>query len=170
MTLSCTHHVAAPAGVATARSPPVLEPRYLAAAAPPPAAREEPPRALPLHQLARDPEPLAEDLPKRLERQEQEPKARPPSAIALGVLAGALDPLRADDPTLPDAIMAAARGKTLEGSYWLCISTSGRVKSVTPVVSIAGADQNVVSTLKTWKFPELPTELCKIQTLSFEVP
>lgn len=85
-------------------------------------------------------------------------------------MAGAVEPVRADDPTLPDEVLAAARGKVLEGTYRMCISMEGSVQSVTPVVSIEGADSCVVDTLKTWQFPKLPMTVCKLQTLRFEIP
>lgn len=91
-------------------------------------------------------------------------------AIPLHVLAGAVEPLHADDPTLPDQVLMASRGKVLEGSYKLCIARDGRVQSVTPVVGIEGVDRCVVETLKTWQFPKLPILLCKLQTLRFEIP
>ena len=90
--------------------------------------------------------------------------------IPLHVMAGAIEPLQADDPTLPTALMTAARGKVLEGAYKMCISADGSVMSVTPVVSIAGADRSIVEALSTWKFPRLPVTICKVQTLSFEIP
>ena len=92
------------------------------------------------------------------------------AAIPLQVLAGAVEPLHADDPTLPDQVLMASRGKVLEGSYKLCIARDGRVQSVTPVVGIEGVDRCVVETLKTWQFPKLPVLLCKLQTLRFEIP
>ena len=98
---------------------------------------------------------------------EHETVAQP---IPLHVLAGAVEPLHADDPTLPEQVLMASRGKVLEGSYKLCISRDGKVQSVTPVVGIEGVDRCVVETLKTWQFPKLPILLCKLQTLRFEIP
>lgn len=93
-----------------------------------------------------------------------------PEPIPLQVLAGAIEPLHADDPTLPDQVLLASRGKVLQGSYKLCIAADGKVQSVTPVVGIEGVDRCVVETLKTWQFPKLPVLLCKLQTLRFEIP
>lgn len=90
-------------------------------------------------------------------------------AIPLNLLAGALEPMRGDDPVLPDEIIAASRGKTLVGSYRICVLTSGSVRSVTPLISIAGADQVIMNVLKTWKFQKLPFAICKTQTLTFDV-
>ena len=116
--------------------------------------------------------------PAQAARPASPPKAEPvqplpaeePPAIPLSILAGAFEPLHADDPTLPDEVLAAAHGRTLEGAYKICITPTGNVHSVVPVVSIAGADHAVISTLKSWQFQKLPTEVCKVQTFSFEVP
>ena len=86
-----------------------------------------------------------------------------PLAEALDIRPQELQPLPAD-------LVAAARGKVLEGTYKLCIAPNGSVKSVVPVVSIAGADKAIIATLSTWKFPALPVAICKLQKLSFEIP
>ncbi len=93
-----------------------------------------------------------------------------PAAVPMHVLAGAIEPILSDNPTLPADLVAAARGKVLEGTYKLCIAPNGSVKSVVPVVSIAGADKAIIATLSTWKFPALPVAICKLQKLSFEIP
>lgn len=122
------------------------------------------------------PRPLAV-TPEPPQSPSQSPSPAPPPehetaapAIPLHVLAGAVEPLHADDPTLPDQVLMASRGKVLQGSYKLCISRDGKVQSVTPVVGIEGVDRCVVETLKTWQFPKLPILLCKLQTLRFEIP
>lgn len=94
---------------------------------------------------------------------------REPAPIPLRTLAGDIEPIRGDDPTLPEPILAASRGKVLEGTYKMCIH-EGKVQSVTPVVSIQGADRCVMDTLKTWQFPKLSLRLCKLQSLRFEIP
>lgn len=96
-------------------------------------------------------------------------KAMALQTIPLQILAGALEPVQGDDPTLPDELIAAARGKKLVGSYRICVTTSGSVLSVTPLISIAGADQSIMSVLKGWKFQKLPLAVCKTQTFTFEV-
>lgn len=97
------------------------------------------------------------------------PRTAAQQTIPLNLLAGALEPVQGDDPTLPDELIAASRGKTLVGSYRICVMTSGSVKSVTPLISIAGADQAIMSVLKGWKFQKLPLAVCKTQTFTFEV-
>lgn len=96
-------------------------------------------------------------------------KAAAQQTIPLNILAGALEPLQGDDPSLPEELIAASRGKTLVGSYRICIMTSGSVQSVTPLVGIAGADQAIMRVLKGWKFQKLPLAICKTQTFTFEV-
>lgn len=89
--------------------------------------------------------------------------------IPLSLLAGALEPVQGDDPTLPDELIAASRGKTLVGAYRICVMSSGSVQSVTPLTSLGGADQAIMSVLKRWKFQKLPLTICKTQTFTFEV-
>lgn len=89
--------------------------------------------------------------------------------IPLNLLSGALEPVRGDDPVLPDELIATSHGKTLVGSYRICVKTSGSVLSVTPLISIAGADQVIKSVLKAWKFQKLPVAICKTQTFMFDV-
>lgn len=96
-------------------------------------------------------------------------KASAQQTIPLSLLAGALEPVKGDDPALPDELIATSRGKTLVGSYRICVMTSGCVQSVTPLISIAGADQAIMSVLKGWKFQTLPLAICKTQTFIFEV-
>lgn len=96
-------------------------------------------------------------------------KAAVQQNIPLNLLAGAMEPVRGDDPALPDELIAASRGKTLVGSYRICVTTSGCVQSVTPLISIAGADQAIINVLKGWKFQKLPLAICKTQTFTFEV-
>jgi hypothetical protein len=96
-------------------------------------------------------------------------KAASSQPIPLQILAGAMEPLQGDDPTLPDEVVAVSRGQTLVGRYRICVTTAGRVYSVKPVVSIAGADQAIIAVLKSWKFQRLPTDLCQTQTFTFEV-
>ena len=140
------------------KTPPPMPPRPLAVAPTPP----QSPVAVPVAASAPTPVPT----PARAPGSAHETAA----AIPLQVLAGAVEPLHADDPTLPDQVLMASRGKVLEGSYKLCIARDGRVQSVTPVVGIEGVDRCVVETLKTWQFPKLPVLLCKLQTLRFEIP
>lgn len=114
--------------------------------------------------------PLHYEAPRSASATRQAAAKESPATIPLHVLAGAIEPIRSNDPTLPADLVATARGKVLEGTYKLCIATNGSVKSVVPVVSIAGADKAIIAALSTWKFPALPVPLCKLQKLSFEFP
>ncbi|WP_233206460.1 hypothetical protein [Haliangium sp. UPWRP_2] len=127
---------------------------------PQPAERVAPPRLSPPQRVSVAP---PKEQPSVAVKESSQP-------IPLHVMAGAIEPLHGDDPTLPADLMASARGKVLEGAYKMCISADGSVKSVTPVVSIAGADRSIVAVLSTWRFPLLPVMICKVQTLSFEIP
>jgi hypothetical protein len=90
--------------------------------------------------------------------------------VPLQVLAGNIEPLQGEDPVLPDQVLSASHGQVLKGSYKMCIASNGKVKSVTPVVGIDGADQCIVAALAAWRFPKLPLTVCKVQTLRFEIP
>lgn len=160
--MSCTQHLTMPQP-AERVAPPHLAPPQRVSVAPP---KEQPPAAV---------KESAQPMPPAAVKESAQPmpavavkeSAQP---IPLHVMAGAIEPIHGDDPTLPADLMASARGKILEGAYKMCISADGSVKSVTPVVSIAGADRSIVAALSTWKFPLLPIMICKVQTLSFEVP
>lgn len=108
--------------------------------------------------------------PPRKSEPPDEPDEDPGQSVPMNVMAGAIEPLQGDDPTLPDSVMASSRGKTLDGAYRLCIAQSGRVKSVETVRSVDGADESVMDALKKWKYPKLPMTVCKIQTFRFEIP
>lgn len=91
-------------------------------------------------------------------------------ALSMQVMAGNVEPIEGDDPSLPDQVLSAKQGQVLEGAYRVCIAADGKVQSVTPVTSIEGADECIVSALKAWRFPRLPMTICKLQTLRFEIP
>lgn len=98
------------------------------------------------------------------------PTSDSPGAVPLHILAGHIEPVESSDPELPAQVLSASRGKVLEGAYRICILSDGSVQSVTAVVPIAGADDSIIATLKTWRYPKLPLRICKVQTLSFEIP
>jgi hypothetical protein len=93
-----------------------------------------------------------------------------PAALSMQLMAGNIEPLHGDDPILPEEVLSSSRGQVLEGAYKVCISSEGSVQSVTPVMSIEGADPCIIETLKAWRFPKLPLMVCKVQTLRFEIP
>jgi hypothetical protein len=118
------------------------------------------------------PQPASVVLPARAAAPPHRPPAQDvgPQLISMHVLAGNIEPIQSDDPTLPDRVLMASHGRTLEGAYKLCIASDGSVRSVTPVVHIEGADACIMDTLKGWRFPKLPTTICKVQTLRIEIP
>ncbi len=93
-----------------------------------------------------------------------------PQSLSMQMMAGNIEPLQGEDPVLPDQVLLASHGQVLEGAYKMCISSEGKVQSVTPLVSIDGADQCIVEALTAWRFPKLPLTICKTQTLRFEIP
>jgi len=94
----------------------------------------------------------------------------PSQALSMQIMAGNIEPLQGEDPTLPEEVLSVSHGQTLEGSYKMCIAADGTVLSVTPVAKIDGADQCIMDALKAWRFPKVPLVVCKLQTLRFEVP
>ncbi len=144
----CVHQTATPA--ITLLPPAIMRPSPIMRPPPAPASNEE-----------------KEPAPPGPAAQVQEAA---PQALSLQVLAGNIEPLQGEDPVLPDQVLSASRGQVLKGSYKMCISSSGKVKSVTPVVGIDGADPGIVAALAAWRFPKLPLTICKVQTLRFEVP
>jgi len=72
-------------------------------------------------------------------------------------------------PHLPDVIKAQRKGQTVLGSYKVCIDTSGSVTSVSPVGSIPGADEAIISTLRGWKFKAQAIPVCFAEAFNFIV-
>lgn len=91
-------------------------------------------------------------------------------ALSMQMMAGNVEPIEGDDPSLPDQVINTSHGQVLEGAYKVCIASDGKVQSVTPVTSIEGADECIVNAIKAWRFPRLPMTVCKVQTLRFEIP
>jgi len=77
--------------------------------------------------------------------------------------------IRVDDQHLPDKSQARSRGKTVIGSYKVCVATDGSIKSVDVVRSIPGDDASVVATLLKWRYKPQPSPSCFLQFFEFEV-
>ena len=74
------------------------------------------------------------------------------------------------NPRLPDAVFSANRGKTLDGSYRVCTATDGTVTRVEVVHSIAGADDAIISHIRTtWRFEGGAPPVCSVERLIFQV-
>lgn len=72
-------------------------------------------------------------------------------------------------PRLPDVLRAQRRGSAVEGSYRLCVATSGQVSTAAPIKSIPGADEGIIATLLKWTFKPPEKAGCFKTTFQFHV-
>jgi hypothetical protein len=72
------------------------------------------------------------------------------------------------NPDLPDAVKQRFAGKSVVGFYRMCLSKdSGAVSSVTPVVGIPGADPEIATVLRNWRYKPTADAACWIEPLMF---
>ena len=71
-------------------------------------------------------------------------------------------------PHLPDAVKRRARGE-LVGVYKICAATNGKVTTVAPLQSIPGADEAIMTTLRTWQITPQPMPICTSTRFVFAV-
>jgi len=90
------------------------------------------------------------------------PRKVPPFLIRKQQLSGA-------DPHLPALVKLQHRGQTLTGVYLLCIDKSGQIFSVKTLSSIPEADDQIITTLKTWTYKEQAIPVCFVQNFEFVV-
>jgi hypothetical protein len=76
--------------------------------------------------------------------------------------------LAAPAPHLPDVVKKRARGE-LVGMYKICAATDGKIIEVAPLQSIAGADEAIMATLRTWQLKPQPMPICSISRFVFSV-
>jgi hypothetical protein len=91
------------------------------------------------------------------------PRNLPPHALDAQRVAGAM-------PHLPPAVAGARRG--LGDSTFtarLCVDQSGAVSSVTVLAGIPGADADIVSTVRAWRYKPQPIPVCFITQFVYEV-
>jgi hypothetical protein len=93
------------------------------------------------------------------------PRARnlPPHALDAERIAGAT-------PHLPSSVIGARRGLG-EATFTarLCVDQSGAISSVTVLSGIPGADRDIVSTLRGWRYKPQPIPVCFITQLVYDV-
>lgn len=71
-------------------------------------------------------------------------------------------------PQLPQEALQRLVGKDVVGLYRMCAApNTGAVASITPVVSVPGADSEISAALRTWKYKPTPAESCWIEPLRF---
>jgi len=86
-----------------------------------------------------------------------------PHALDAQRLAGAM-------PHLPAAVIGARKG--LGDSTFtarICVDQSGSVSSVTVLAGIPGADADIVSTLRGWRYKPQPIPVCFITQFTYEI-
>jgi hypothetical protein len=86
-----------------------------------------------------------------------------PHALDAQRLSGAM-------PHLPASVIGARRG--LGDSTFtarLCVDTAGAVSSVTVLAGIPGADGDIVSTLRGWRYKPQPIPVCFITQFTYEI-
>ncbi len=74
-----------------------------------------------------------------------------------------------EDPRLPDVVKALRRCQVVEGSYKVCISESGFINSVNAIKEIPGADDQIIETIKQWRYKPQIVTTCFIQFLEFQI-
>jgi hypothetical protein len=91
------------------------------------------------------------------------PRNLPPHALDAQRLAGAM-------PHLPSSVIGARRGLG-ESTFTarLCVDQSGAVSSVTVLSGIPGADGDIVSTLRNWRYKPQAIPVCFITQLVYNV-
>ncbi len=89
------------------------------------------------------------------------PKNVPPHMFDTQLLAHEL-------PHLPDAVKLKARGD-LVGVYKICAGVDGKITQVTPMQSIAGADEAIMATLRSWQIKPQALPICTMTRFVFTV-
>jgi hypothetical protein len=91
------------------------------------------------------------------------PRNVPPHALDAQRIGGAI-------PHLPASVIGSRRG--LGDSTFtarLCVDTSGTISSVTVLAGIPGADADIVSTLRGWRYKPQPIPVCFVTQLVYDV-
>jgi hypothetical protein len=74
-----------------------------------------------------------------------------------------------DDPHLPDVVKARYLCAVVTGSYKLCIGTSGEMSAVDPIMGIPGADEQIVATVRKWRYKPQALPICFVQFFEFHI-
>lgn len=92
------------------------------------------------------------------------PRNVPPHTLDAQRVAGAM-------PHLPASVIGARRGLG-ETTFTarLCVDQSGAVSSVTVLSGIPGADADIVSTVRGWRYRPQPIPVCFITQFVYDVP
>lgn len=74
-----------------------------------------------------------------------------------------------DDPHLSAEVKTLHPCENLTGSYKVCVAPDGKISSVTVAQGIPGADEQIMTSLKSWVYRPQPIPLCFIQFLEFQI-
>ena len=74
------------------------------------------------------------------------------------------------DPHLPEIVRIQRKGTgDARFAAKVCVNTDGRVYSVNPLSSIPGADDSIVSTMKSWTYKPQPVSVCFVANIVFDL-
>ncbi|MCU1276767.1 MAG: PaxA [bacterium] len=91
------------------------------------------------------------------------PRNVPPHALDAQRIAGAM-------PHLPSSVIGARRGLgDTTFTARLCVDQSGAISSVTVLSGIPGADADIVSTVRGWRYKPQPIPVCFVTQLVYDV-
>ncbi|HEY7954901.1 MAG TPA: protein kinase [Polyangia bacterium] len=72
-------------------------------------------------------------------------------------------------PHLPEFVMRRQSGGTLVGTYKICVDEAGHVYDVKTVSSISGADAEIMSTLRHWRYRPRSGRVCAAKQFVFKL-
>jgi protein TonB len=94
---------------------------------------------------------------------QQKPKNVPPAKFDA-------DAIYRPDPHLPGIVLIQRKGTG--DAIWLgkvCLDTGGKVSQVTTLQGIPGADNDIIATMRTWKFKPQPFPICTMLRLVYHI-
>lgn len=74
-----------------------------------------------------------------------------------------------DDPHLPEFVRAMYACGTITGTYKICVHKNGEAIRIEPIITIPGADFEIMTELKRWRFSTLPQDACFLQRFEFRL-
>jgi hypothetical protein len=74
------------------------------------------------------------------------------------------------EPHLPPPVLLQQKGLgDLHYPAYVCIDREGRVSTVQPFHGVAGADETIIATLRTWRYRPQPIPICSVVELVFHI-
>lgn len=74
-----------------------------------------------------------------------------------------------DDPQLPNIITTQHQCENLLGSYKVCLDVNGNISTVNTIGSIPEADEQIIATLKKWRYKPQAMPICFIKTFEYYI-